>query len=370
MGGEDIYVNLLIKLLREKGHRVKLYAKHSSSIEQNLNNKMAVATNLVYNRQTATELQKIIRVFKPDIAHIHNVYPLISPSAYIICKNAGVSIVQTIHNYRFMCAAGTLYHGSTVCKECLQGKSLFPCIWHRCYRNSFVSTILLTITLMVQRNRIIKTIDRFIFPTYFSKKIYEEYFNLPKSKSIVIHHGLKIADNSSQKSDSPSNYFLFIGRLSKEKGILDLVKHISKKPKISLIVVGTGPLAKELETYRKYTHIKFMGSQSRNKTLKLMQNARAVIIPSKWYEVLPLVYIESLALNVPVLTPDTETFSFTRTTNNRYQYSFGNMNELMARMEHFSYDKKSNYFRKIYEKYFSEKNHYTQLMECYSSLIN
>ncbi|MCR4263286.1 MAG: glycosyltransferase [Candidatus Roizmanbacteria bacterium] len=364
-GGEDTYVNWLACMLKKRGHKVKLYTKHSSSIRQNFIQRTLLASNLFYNFQTARELRHLIAHFKPDIAHIHNVFPLVSPSCYFVCKKAGIPMVQTIHNYRFMCTGGTLYHDSHVCNRCLKTKSLLSCILNRCYHHSFIATSLLTAVLLLQRNKIIHMLDCLIFPTSFSRKLYEDYFGFLKSKSAVIHYSISVLNQLPVKRVKQKNYFLYVGRLSEEKGVLELIKEVSVHSTLHLIVVGTGPLEKKMRIYKKYTNISFTGHLSKVKTLSLMKHAEAVIIPSKWYEVLPLVYIESLALNVPVIAPHIDTFSFTYTKNRQFTYTFGDISELVNKLQKFTYDKQSLFFRNVYDKYFLEKTHYTNLMKVY-----
>lgn len=370
-GGEDEYVDSLAQLLKKEGHTIIRYTKHSSSINQNFFKKITIALGLLYSKKTATELTAIIRTHKPDIAHFHNVFPLITPTAYYICEKERVPIAQTVHNYRYMCVNGTLFHRGQICTDCLRSRNLLSCVYDACYQNSRFATLFFALVLTLHRKHILNTISRIIFPTSFSQTVYSAYFKNLKSKSEVIYHGVSIPKIMSKKTRTVEKpYFLYVGRLSPEKGIIELINALTTKPTINLVVAGTGPLSPMLKKYRQHTNIQYKGYCTRKTTLRLIAHAQAVVIPSLWYEVLPLVYIESLALNTPVITPNTGTFSFFQGKSRDHTYSFGNIADLVRKMEAFTRTSDISYTRNIYENYFTPARHSAKLIECYDKLIS
>ena len=299
-GGEDTYVTSLNKLLTENDIQVILYTKNSKNIKSILD-KIITAIKLFWNPEVANELNNIIQKEKPDVAHFNNIYPLIGPTAYWICKKNNIKIVQTIHNYRFMCPKGILFKNGKICELCINRKLFIPAIQFGCYHNSYLASLFHSLAFCFHKYmHIFSFIDIFIFPSLFTQRYYEKYFNVVKSKSAYLPYFIdfKVLHERVRKS----NYYLFIGRLSEEKGIIELLELFKKMPKNNLKVIGTGPLKRKVDEYKKYINIKILGFMDKAKFIPILQGAKALCVPSKWYEVSPLVILEAIATNTPILT--------------------------------------------------------------------
>jgi len=294
-GGEDTYVTSLKKLLEEKGNKVYLYSKDSKNI-RTFWDKIKTAIGLFYNPWVEKELVKIIKEFKPDIAHFHNVYPLIGATAYLVVKKFNIPIIQHIHNYRFMCPKGLLFRNGKICELCLNKKFPFWAIFFGCYHQSRIASLFFSLAFFY--HKMIKTfdlIDKFIFPSEFTKDYYLKHLKIPKEKTFLLPYFVDIKPKKNKVKEK--DYFLFVGRLSEEKGIIKFLEVFKTLPKIKLVVIGDGPLKIKVEEYRRYKNIIVKGHLPREEIYSYIQKAKAVIISSLWYEILPNTYLESIVFN-------------------------------------------------------------------------
>ncbi|MCX6731049.1 MAG: glycosyltransferase [Candidatus Roizmanbacteria bacterium] len=306
-GGEETYVESLKLLLEKRGHKVFFYNKKSENIKS-IKDKIFIALSLLWNTTTNNELTKIINEFQPDIAHINNVYPLIGPTVYYACKKNGVKIVQTIHNYRFMCPKGLLFRKGNICELCTHLKFPFWAILYGCYHQSYLASFFISLSYLLHKS-IFKTfnnIDTYIFPSQFTKQFYQSHLNIPENKSLLLPYFVQ--SPVLKRIVKKERYCLYVGRLSEEKGIIDLLMRFKNTPNINLKVIGTGPLSKKVAKYKKYKNIEILGFIERKKIVPILQKAQVLIIPSKWYEVLPFAYIEARTQGLPILVPNNNNF--------------------------------------------------------------
>ena len=333
-GGEDTYVTSLKKLLEEKGNKVYLYSKDSKNI-RTFWDKIKTAIGLFYNPWVEKELVKIIKEFKPDIAHFHNVYPLIGATAYLVVKKFNIPIIQHIHNYRFMCPKGLLFRNGKICELCLNKKFPFWAIFFGCYHQSRIASLFFSLAFFY--HKMIKTfdlIDKFIFPSEFTKDYYLKHLKIPKEKTFLLPYFVDIKPKKNKVKEK--DYFLFVGRLSEEKGIIKFLEVFKTLPKIKLVVIGDGPLKIKVEEYRRYKNIIVKGHLPREEIYSYIQKAKAVIISSLWYEVLPNVYLESILQNTYIFIPDNENFRRIEENNNLViKYKFGNFDDLRRKIKIF-----------------------------------
>ena len=362
-GGEDSYITSLKKLLEEKGNKVYLYSKDSKNIKT-FWDKVKAAIGLFYSPWVEKELVKIIEEFKPDIAHFHNVYPLIGATAYRVVKKFHIPIIQHIHNYRFMCPKGLLFRNGKICELCLHKKFPFWAIFFSCYHRSRIASLFFSLAFFY--HKMIKTfdlIDKFIFPSEFTRDYYLKNLKIPKEKTFFLPYFVDIKPKKNKVKEK--DYFLFVGRLSEEKGIIQLLEVFKTLPKIKLVVIGDGPLKSKVEEYRKYKNIIVKGHLPREEIYSYIQKAKAVIISSIWYEVLPNVYLESILQNTLVFMPDNENFIKMGKNNNLViKYKFGNFKDLRRKIKHLLKKGVNKYLQKIEEQYLKE-THFFKLISLY-----
>lgn len=372
-GGEDSYVTSLKELLEKKGHKVYLYSKDSKEIKT-IWDKIRAAIGFFYNPWVEKELTKIIKEFKPDIAHFHNIYPLIGPTAYRVCKKFKIPIIQTAHNYRFMCPKGILFRRGKICEFCVKKKFTYPSILYGCYHQSrFASAVFSCSFLFHQLIKSFDLIGAFIFPSEFTRKYYVKNLNLPLSKSYVIPYFVNI-DRKSISKGKKGDYFLFVGRLSEEKGIIQLLNVFVTLPQLKLIVIGDGPLRKEVLKNKRYNNIIIKDFLSKKEIYNYMAKALATIIPSLWYETGPLVMIESFAFGTPVIVPELGVFKHVVIEKKTgIFYRCDDYKNLKSKLTNFSQHRQltkniNKQTRREYEIKYTSNYHYNSLIRIYKSL--
>lgn len=298
--GEDaVYRNE--RRLLEAREEVIPYERHNDDIvDTSFGKRASVALDGAWSHRTFKELKELIRDTKPDIAHFHNTFPLISPSAYAACRECGVPVVQTLHNFRLICPNGLLMRNGGPCEDCV-GTSLFPALRYRCYRESFAATA--AQVWMLQSNRWRGTyqdlVDRYIAPSRFAAGRLIAG-GLPSDRMAIKGHFLP---DPPMPGSGKGGYALFVGRLSEEKGVDTLIEAWGQSPGIPLRIVGDGDLRATLEAQAKGTgrDIAFLGIRPHQEVLGLMGEALAVIMPSRCYETFGMAIMESFAMGTPVL---------------------------------------------------------------------
>jgi glycosyltransferase involved in cell wall biosynthesis len=311
-GGEDTYVYSTISLLRKKGHKVYPFIKDSRDIKRNILNYIKIAISLFWNFPVEKELDKVIKEFKPDLVYSQNIYPLINPSVYHLFKRYGIPVVQRMSSYRLFCPKMTLFRDNHVCQDCVNRRFPYPSVIHACYQNSRVASMVYAIAnLFHSLAKTFDLVDRWIFPSAFTKKYHEKNYFLSGKKTLLVPSYFLPGKDVSVPEAKKKDFFLFVGRLSEEKGILFLLEAFEKIGDAKLVMVGDGPLKKKIEgRYGRNMNLKIKGFLSRKKIFRYMAEARAVIVPSYHYDVLPNVLIESYANRTPVIAPDFGVFKF------------------------------------------------------------
>lgn len=299
-GGEDVVFAEETQMLRDNGHDVAQFVAHNDDLKDK--SMSYVAINTLWSRSSKQAISGKIAEFKPDIVHFHNTFMSISPSAYYACRAANVPVVQTLHNYRLICPKATLFRDGKVCEACINSLGYAPSVRYGCYRGSKVQTA--GVMAMLNLHRVMNTWDRQV----------DRYVCLSESgRDLFIRGGfqpekLVVKGNFLQFdpgfSDVDNDFFLFMGRLTPEKGVDVLVKAWRELPHIPLKILGTGELEAQVKTYiaeHGLTHVEMPGYMPREQAFELLQTATAQIVPSQWYEPFGLVAIEAFACGKPVI---------------------------------------------------------------------
>ena len=303
-GGEDAVVSAEVDLLRCNGHRVLQYARHNREIARvGAVRKALLGLTASWNHESYSELRRLIRQEKPAIAHCHNLLPLLSPAVCDACAAEGVPVVQTVHNYRLVCPGGNLFRNGSVCEEC-RHRGFGKAVLHGCYRGSRSQTA--AVALMLGAHRALgmwcAKVHSYIAPSEFCRGILIKS-GFPADKIVIKPH---FVSDVPRPRDGLGRYAIFIGRLSAEKGILELLQLWRDLSGIPLLVVGSGPLeqrARRLVSEARADHITFAGQLSRGKTLELLRNARFLVAPSRCYETFGMAVLEAAACGVPAIVP-------------------------------------------------------------------
>lgn len=298
-GGEDMVFHSEVELLRSRGHEVLEYTASNESLREL--SLWRTARNTIWNPESYRKLRRWFEEHRPDVAHFHNIAYVLSPSAYQAAFDCGIAVVQTLHNYRLVCLGGQLLRDGKPCELCVGRKFPYYGVYYGCYRGSRSATLVRGLMLLNQKRLHLweRAIQIFIALTEFSRQKFIQG-GLPANK-IVVKPNFVHPDPGAGKHQG--SYALFVGRLSKEKEIETMLQAWSAMPpSIPLKIVGDGPLAEHVQhMVAQYSHIEWLGHQTREKVLQLMQEARLLVFPSICYENMSLSLVEAMATGLPVI---------------------------------------------------------------------
>jgi glycosyltransferase involved in cell wall biosynthesis len=302
VGGEDLVYKNETALLRRFGHEVFEYADDNCRIPGL--GALKVGAGAIWSRSSYRSISNVLAEYRPYVAHFHNTFPLISPSAYYAAKRQGVAVVQTLHNFRLLCPNGIFLREGKVCEDCLTKSIPFPGVLHGCYRHSRAASA--GVASMVAVHRALGTwrdmVDIYLALSEFSRAKFVEG-GLPADK-IIVKPNCVTDDPGPGAGDG--HFALYVGRLSREKGIATLLaawQTIGNR--IPLKIVGDGPeLARVREAAERVAGIEWLGAQPHDTVMVLLKDASFLVIPSICYENFPLVAAEAFAAGTPVVASD------------------------------------------------------------------
>lgn len=294
-GGEDAVVANEVRLLSERGHEVSLYEVSNDGID-GWRSQIATAALLAYSPGARRRFALHLDAVRPALVHVHNFFPLLTPSIYDACAEAGIPVVQTLHNYRIMCAGALLMRDGRPCHTCVEGSPYWGA-WHGCYRQSRLASA--AVAHMISQHRRQDTwatkVDRFIALSRFARDQFVAA-GVPEDRisiksNVVFDPG---------KAEAPARQgALFVGRLSPEKGAADLVR-AWREVEAPLTVIGDGPLADELKASAG-PNVRFLGKAGRDRVTAEMRQAAFLVLPSICYENFPMAVAEAFACGLPAL---------------------------------------------------------------------
>jgi glycosyltransferase involved in cell wall biosynthesis len=375
-GGERVAVEAQVWLLRSRGHEVVLYTEDNTTIaEYGVRQKVGFFPGTVFSRRAYERVRKLARLERPDVTHVHNVFPLISPSVYLALDAEGIPIVQTVHNFRFLCPNGLFYTRGKVCERCKRGNTLHAVRW-RCHRNSYLLSGLYALTIGLHRRLgTFDRISRFIAPTEFvAQKLSESGLVSPRKVS-VLGHFLPSPLPEPAFSNQRNRYVVFLGRLSAEKGLWTLVAAFKDLPDVGLKILGDGPLVGALRNYvRRYglENVEIPGFVVGEDRFRVLRHAVASVVPSEWHEVFPFSALESLAVGTPVIASDAGSLPYLiEDGQNGLIFEAGNSNDLREKVLSLANDPDKAVMlgrrgRRLVEHKYSPSAHYHALMKIYA----
>ncbi len=299
-GGEDAVVRAEIDLLRSRGHRVVTYIRDNAEIANySAVRKASLFVSTTWNGETYNQIRELIRTERPHIAHCHNFLPLVSPAAYYACQSAGIPVVQTLHNYRLFCPAGTLFSDGEICQRCR--RSLLAGVRRRCYRGSCLQTA--AVSLMLTTHRMQATWARCVHAYLTPSRFCRDYFVAAGLPGARVHLQPNFLAHDPGQRSGRGEFALFLGRLSAEKGVLELVEAWQHLPEIPLLIAGEGPLHHQVQAaaHGGGTKIQMLGNVSPQEVLARINGARFLVFPSRWYEPFGMALLEAAACGVPAI---------------------------------------------------------------------
>ena len=258
------------------------------------------ALKIIYSWDAKNKLQSLINTIRPDVAHLHNIYHHLSPSILPVLKKNEVPTVMTLQDLKLLCPAYLMLSPSGVCEKCKGGR-IYNVVFNKCMKQSFsLSSLVFTETLVHRMSKIYKkNTDMFILPSKFFLNKFTEWGWEPNRFT----HVPNFVDTDTLKPNyQPGKYFVFLGRLSKEKGIKTLLR-AANEANVELKIIGSGPMEEELKILASSlgSNVDFLGYQTGEALNNTISNARALVLPSECYENAPICIMESYALGKPVI---------------------------------------------------------------------
>lgn len=300
-GGEDAVVDAETRLLAAHGVDVQRFDADNDAIHGLVPKIQASTSQFGIPSQTLSEFRGLLSSFRPDVVHVHNWFPTLSPSIFNICRRQHIPTIHTVHNYRLLCVNATLFRNGHVCEDCV-GKTLrISGMVHSCYRDSLAGSAVATAGMVAHWSigTWRRSVDRFIALSQFARRKLIDGGLLDDKVTVKPN----FIDPDPGEGLGQGGYFLYAGRLTEEKGLSVLLDCWREGADLPLLkIVGVGPLEHDVrQAAATLQNIEWVGGRSSEEVFQLMRGARALLCPSQWYEGMPRVVIEALAVGTPVI---------------------------------------------------------------------
>lgn len=365
-------------MLRLRGHEVIEFTRHSDEIrEKGALGNVVGALSTPWNPWMIKRLNMALKKHQPDIMHVHNTFPLLSPSVFH-AKGHKVTKILTLHNYRLLCAAGIPMRRGKPCTDCLDKQSSFPAIQHGCYRNSRLATVPLAMNIGLHRmlGTWQRNVDAFITFSNFQRELLAKS-GLPLEKLYVkpnFYPGMPPVVPWSNRGE----FVVFVGRLSEEKGVSALLDAWRKWGGAApeLRIVGDGELKPKLEALAIGLPIRFFGQMASSDAQSLIAQSKLLILPSECFEGFPMVVREAFAFGTPVAVSNIGPLPSIVSNNvNGVLFEPANPDSLLQTVQSVWHSK--NLLEKLgenarleFESKFTEETNYAKLMEIYNHALD
>jgi glycosyltransferase involved in cell wall biosynthesis len=368
-GGENSVVELTKNILTKNGHNVGLIERDSCTI-RTLGDKILAFKNSIYSLKANRETDDFISQMSPEVAHIHNLYPLLSPSVMIACRNLGIPMVMSIHHFGLTCPSLHHFDGKNTCTKCLSSNE-FWCLLKNCRKNISESITYTLRSIIARKMKIFKeNINVFITSTNFMK-YHLVNAGYKEDKIHVIPNAVRLNDDSIKIAEG--QYIAYVGRLSLEKGIKTLV-HAARESKLPVKIAGKGPIRDDL-VRESPENVKFVGHLDGENLKKFYKEARFLVVPSICLEAFGLVIIEAMKEGLPVLA--SRIGGIPEIIDNGISgllFEPGNVKDLKEKMQFLWNNKEickslANEGRKIILQKYTEEKYYKNLIKAYKQAI-
>ncbi len=375
-GGEDVVVRNEKRLLEEHGHKVYTYYRSNAELKEGGRlGKLCVPFTAIYSFKTVREVKKLIKEYQIDIVHVHNTLTMVSPSVFYAAFSCHVPIVQTLHNFRMLCPAGSFFRDNVICEECVQG-GLKCAVKHKCYRNSKLQSFVSAAVLKV--HRVLGTYRKvnFICLTEFNRNKLLALGDIVDAKKIFIKPNFTFAEGI-EPSNVPEQeeYYLFAGRVEALKGVDIAIKAFEQISDRKLYIAGTGPMMDEMQAYVKehnIQNVKFLGYLQKEDMTEKFYHAKAVIMTSQCYEAFAMTIAEAYSYGVPVIAGrvgNMEGMVQEGVTGVKFTYnSSSDLAEKVKEFEKLDRVTLKENAREFYQERLRPEDNYQKLMEIYESI--
>jgi len=296
-GGEDQVVEAERALLEGAGVSVDqvLFDNAELTESRSLAGDLRIAGGAIWSRAAERRVRAAIRERRPDVVHVHNTFAAASPSVFRAVGDRPV--VQTLHNYRWVCPVATAFRDGHACTDCVGLPVALPAVVHACVRGSRVQSAVATTSIAVHRAAgTLRSIDQFVALTSFQRQVMVDG-GLPADRIRVIPN---FHEPDPGVGESPRAGVLYLGRLAVEKGLGPLLRAAAIEPGL-VRIAGSGPLVGDVERAATAGVVDYLGSISTAAVLDQLRRSIALVIPSIWFEGFPLVLLQAYATGTPVV---------------------------------------------------------------------
>lgn len=400
-GGQERIMFDEAKLLEEQGHEVAFFSmKHPENMPNysyskyfidyvdlsdpnkgySLVEKLKIARDFIYNESAKEKFKQFIDDFKPDIVHCHGISHQISYSIIDVTTALKIPVVQTLHDYQVVCPNYMLLlSGKELCSnyKCIKGK-YYNCLCYKCIKNSYNASLLGMAEMYFNRhkNGLINKINKFIVP---SKFLYNVVINsgIEKEKVVLINNFVDI--KSTEPEYISHKYFIYVGRLSMEKGLRTLLNAFHNIPTAKIIIIGKGPIEETLiqdKVLNQMENVEFVGYKNKEEINEYLKYCEALILPSEWYENAPVSVLEAFAQGKTVIASNIGGMSeMIKSNYNGYLFLPGSVNDLIIKISNFLNDetihkKMGRNARAVANQLYNKEIHLQKLLNLYKLTIN
>ena len=301
-GGEHTVFENEVDMLRKKGHEVVTYTRNNDELKKNRMKLLLLPFTTMWSCKSYREVREIIKKENIDVVHCHNTFPLISPSVYYAARNCNVPVVQTIHNFRFLCPAGIFYCNGSNCEKCRNSGNFMEALKNGCYRNSKIQTLVCVAMLRIHRMFGTYRKISYIFLTEFNRDKFDKLININSDQIYIKPNFVKRMVTESESEDVDT-VFVYAGRLEENKGLSFLLDAWERIPvNYQLHIYGDGNLKdRVVQVSEQFENVKYLGFQSHDVIFDDLRKAKALINPSSLYEGFPMTIAESFSIGKPVI---------------------------------------------------------------------
>lgn len=391
--GAERYIFNLRRLLKAKGHTVKVFAMQHPRNQpatydryfvpyidfRNLTlvRRIEAIPRVIWFPKAARQIAQVLDIFHPDVVHISNIYHQLSPSILVPIYQRNIPSIHRLHDYKLICPNYLLYTQQAPCTRCRNG-NYFQAVQYRCMHGSLAWSLLAAIEMTIHKKWRIyeRYVSIFTTPSAFLKNTAQS-FGIPARQILHIPNLLHSEEFTLSKSDG--SYFSYIGRLSHEKGLLTLLQAMRQLPQARLLIVGEGemrPLLERKVSEWKLNNVQFVGHLSGKELDRAFGRARFTVLPSEWYEVFGQSILESFAVGKPVVAARIGGMpELIDEGNDGLLFAPGNVDELVTCLRRLWDDPAKTRRmglagrRKALARY-TPKDHYDQLYPLYERLVN
>ena len=372
-GGEDTTFEAERDLLLSKGHQVETIIFQNKTLES-LKEKLKTGFYSIYNPVSRRLLKEKIKEFQPEIIHVHNFWKEASPAIFYEAAAQNIPIVLTLQNFRLLCANALLLREGKICELCTQ--SVFPlsAIRYACYDNRLLSA---QITLLNTIHKIKSTwknkVDAYICLSDFAKQKFLNSALHLSEKQLFVKPNF-VEDKGEGEEKARNSFFLYVGRLSEEKGIRTLLE-ATEKIDFDLEIIGGGDLEPLVKTYAaQNSKITYHGFRDKSFIIAKMKEAKALLFPSVWYEGMPLVILEAFSTGLPILISNLDNLNeLVKNNYNGWFFEPKNSNDMAEKIQEIqseeNYIKFCKNARQTYETLYTAEAVYKKLISIYEEAI-